>query len=319
MMLAAEKRLFLFLTALFPIVDPLGGSPIFLAMTKEYSPNTRRELSWRIAMDSFFLLVGSHFIGTHILAFFGISMERHPRAFGAGALTRQTCMKLSEYRKKRNFDATPEPRGAGSASKKDNGSLIYTAQKHMASQLHYDFRLEWRGVLLSWAVPKGPSLDPSVKRLAIRTEDHPAEYADFEGVIPAGQYGAGTVMLWDRGTWQPESADVDASLQAGEIKFTLYGKKLRGSWVLVHTRGFGSNPARSAWLLIKHRDQYASTGDVTQEEPRSVASQRLLAEIARDGGGDVERASMADPAGKGRPTASANPAPGRMGRRKRTL
>ena len=209
-------------------------------------------------------------------------------------------MKLSEYRKKRHFSVTPEPQGAGNAQKKGDESLIYAVQKHMASHLHYDFRLEWRGVLLSWAVPKGPSLDPAVKRLAMQTEDHPVEYADFEGVIPAGQYGAGTVMLWDRGTWQPESADVDASLQAGEIKFTLHGKKLQGSWVLVRTRGFGKNPPRSAWLLIKHRDQYASTKDVTQEEPRSVASQRLLADIARDEGGDIERASKGDPAGKGR-------------------
>jgi bifunctional non-homologous end joining protein LigD len=228
-------------------------------------------------------------------------------------------MKLSEYRKKRNFEATPEPQGRGSASNKGNGSLIYTVQKHMASHLHYDFRLEWRGVLLSWAVPKGPSLDPAVKRLAMQTEDHPVEYADFEGVIPAGQYGAGTVMLWDKGTWQPESADVDASLQAGEIKFTLHGAKLHGSWVLVHTRGFGSNPARSAWLLIKHRDQYASTKDVTQEEPHSVASHRLLAEIARDGGGDIERASVGDPAVNERRTASVKPAPRRVGRRKRVL
>src|SRR5208283_341185 len=222
-------------------------------------------------------------------------------------------MKLKEYKKKRQFDVTPEPPGASKAPKKRNGSLIYVVQKHMASNLHYDFRLEWRGVLLSWAVPKGPSLDPEVKRLAMQTEDHPVEYADFEGEIPAGQYGAGTVMLWDKGTWQPESADVDASLQAGEIKFTLQGKKLQGSWVLVHTRGFGSNPARSTWLLIKHRDQYASTKDVTQEEPRSVASQRLLAEIARDGGGDIERASMGDPAGKGQPAARTKTARGRSG------
>lgn len=207
-------------------------------------------------------------------------------------------MKLSEYRKKRNFDATPEPQGAASPSNKGSGSLIYAIQKHLASHLHYDFRLEWRGVLLSWAVPKGPSLDPAVKRLAMQTEDHPLEYSGFEGVIPAGQYGAGTVMLWDKGHWQPESPDVDASLQAGEIKFALNGKKLHGSWVLVHTRGFGSNPARSAWLLIKHRDQFASTEDVTQEEPRSVVSHRLLAEIARDEGGDIEKASKGDPAGK---------------------
>jgi bifunctional non-homologous end joining protein LigD len=220
-------------------------------------------------------------------------------------------MKLKAYRKKRHFDVTPEPRGASDAERKANGSLIYVVQKHMASRLHYDFRLEWRGALLSWAVPKGPSLDPAVKRLAMRTEDHPIEYSDFEGVIPAGEYGAGTVMLWDRGTWEPESADVDAALKKGEIKFTLHGKKLRGSWVLVRTRGFGSNPSRSAWLLIKHRDQYARTKDVTQEEPRSVASGRLLAEIARDEGGDIERASMSDPVGKGRFTTSAKRATGR--------
>ena len=214
-------------------------------------------------------------------------------------------MKLDEYQKKRHFGITPEPQGPGHVQRKEDGSLIYAVQKHMASHLHYDFRLEWRGVLLSWAVPKGPSLDPAVKHLAMQTEDHPVEYADFEGVIPAGQYGAGTVMLWDRGTWQPESADVDASLQAGEIKFTLQGKKLQGAWVLVHTRGFGSNPARSTWLLIKHRDPYASSKDVTQEEPRSVASQRLLAEIARDGGGDIARASVGDPAGKERRTSRA--------------
>lgn len=227
-------------------------------------------------------------------------------------------MKLSEYRKKRRFDATPEPPGASVAEKKRNGSLIYVVQKHMASRLHYDFRLEWRGVLLSWAVPKGPSPDPSVKRLAMQTEDHPIEYSNFEGVIPAGQYGAGTVMVWDRGTWQPEDADVDSSLQKGEIKFTLQGKKLKGSWVLVRTRGLGKNPSRSAWLLIKHRDQYASTEDVTQEEPRSVASRRLLADIARAEGGDIERASLGDPAGEGRRATAAKPASGRGKRKART-
>lgn len=209
-------------------------------------------------------------------------------------------MKLNEYQKKRRFDVTPEPRGTDNAEKKGKGSLVYVVQKHMASHLHYDFRLEWQGVLLSWAVPKGPSLNPAVKRLAMRVEDHPVEYSSFEGVIPAGQYGAGTVMVWDRGTWQPESPDVDASLQNGEIKFTLYGTKLKGSWVLVRTRGFGKNPLRSAWLLIKHHDDYASKREVTAEEPRSVASHRLLAEIARDDGADVERASMGDPALKGR-------------------
>jgi bifunctional non-homologous end joining protein LigD len=214
-------------------------------------------------------------------------------------------MKLNEYRKKRKLGMTPEPWGADNAQKGDGSlSFIYAIQKHMASHLHYDLRLEWRGVLLSWAIPKGPSLDPAVKRLAMRTEDHPVEYSDFEGVIPAGQYGAGTVMLWDRGTWHPENANVDTSLQSGEIKFTLHGKKLQGSWVLVRTPGFGKNPSRSTWLLIKHRDQYASTKDVTGEEPRSAASGRLLAEIARDEGGDIDRASQGDPAGQERDAAS---------------
>ena len=218
---------------------------------------------------------------------------------------RTGLLKLNEYRKKRDFGATPEAPGGGDPQEKGKGSLIYVVQKHMASHLHYDFRLEWRGVLLSWAVPKGPSLDPAVKRLAMQTEDHPVQYSSFEGVIPAGQYGAGTVMLWDRGTWQPESADMDSALQKREIRFTLQGKKLQGSWVLIGARGFGENPSRSAWLLIKHRDQYASQRDVTQEEPRSVMSQRFLGDIARDEGGDVERASKGDPAGTGRRAASA--------------
>ena len=227
-------------------------------------------------------------------------------------------MKLKEYRKKRQFDSTPEPRGSPAPARKAGGSLVYVTQKHMSSHLHYDFRLEWRGVLLSWAVPKGPSLNPAVKHLAMQTEDHPLDYAEFEGVIPEGQYGAGTVMLWDRGTWQPENADVDASMQKGEIKFALHGTKLQGSWVLVRTRGFGSNPARSTWLLIKHRDQYASTSDVTQEEPRSVASQRLLAEIARDEDGDIVRASLGDPGRKARRTTTSQSASGRSVRGRET-
>lgn len=221
-------------------------------------------------------------------------------------------MNLKQYRKKRQFDSTPEPRGSSVPRQKGDGLLVYVIQKHMSSHLHYDFRLEWQGVLLSWAVPKGPSLNPAVKRLAMQTEDHPLEYAKFEGVIPEGQYGAGTVMLWDRGTWQPENADVDVSLQRGEIKLTVHGKKLQGSWVLVHTRGFGNNPARSAWMLIKHRDQYASASDVTQEEPRSVVTQRLLAEIARDDGGDIERASLGDPGRKARRTNKARSRSGRI-------
>lgn len=154
--------------------------------------------------------------------------------------------------------------------------------------------LEYGGVLLSWAVPKGPSLDPSVKRLAMRVEDHPLEYGSFEGVIPEGEYGGGTVMVWDNGEWSPEDKDVEEALRKGDLKFTLYGKKLRGSWVLVRTRGFGGSGDKS-WLLIKHRDQHASRQDVTTGKPRSVLSRRLLAGIARDGGGNVEKAATGDP------------------------
>jgi bifunctional non-homologous end joining protein LigD len=186
---------------------------------------------------------------------------------------------LKEYRAKRNFEVTAEPKGARGGAK-SSGELLYVIQKHHASQLHYDFRLEWRGVLLSWAVPKGPSLDPSVKRLAAPVEDHPLEYGGFEGVIPEGEYGGGTVMLWDRGTWTPESPDVDAALEKGDLKFTLFGKKLRGSWVLVRTKlGYGGSK-KAQWLLIKHRDRYASTDDILIDEPRSVLSKRSLAEIA---------------------------------------
>jgi bifunctional non-homologous end joining protein LigD len=162
--------------------------------------------------------------------------------------------------------------------------------------LHYDFRLEWRGVLLSWAVPKGPSLDPPVKRLATRVEDHPVEYGGFEGVIPEGEYGGGTVMLWDRGTWSPEVPDVDEALRKGELKFALNGKKLKGSWVLVRTRGYGGS-TKESWLLIKHRDRYASAEDILTEKPRSVLTNRLLAEIAREEGGDVAKAAKGDPVG----------------------
>src|ERR1700681_1478716 len=203
-------------------------------------------------------------------------------------------MPLNEYRKKRDFKISPEPSGEKAAPKPPKSSLIYVIQKHRASHLHYDFRLESNGTLLSWAVPRGPSLDPSVKRLAMQVEDHPVEYAEFEGVIPEGEYGGGTVMVWDKGTWSPQS-DIAASLAKGDLKFSLRGEKLKGSWVLVRTRGYGSS-SKTAWLLIKHRDLFASSKiDVVQEMPRSVVSNRLLAEIARDGGGDVEKAATGDP------------------------
>jgi bifunctional non-homologous end joining protein LigD len=204
-------------------------------------------------------------------------------------------MGLIEYHKKRNFGLTPEPAGRKRTSQNRARSLIYVIQKHRASRLHYDFRLEWGGTLLSWAVPKGPSLDPSVKRFATQVEDHPIDYAYFEGVIPEGEYGGGTVMVWDIGTWVPETPDVDASMRKGELKFTVQGKKLKGSWVLIRTRGFGQRPTRSSWLLIKHRDRFASEKNVTEEEPYSVMSYRLLADIARDEGGNVEKAATGDP------------------------
>jgi bifunctional non-homologous end joining protein LigD len=208
-------------------------------------------------------------------------------------------MSLKKYREKRRFGVTPEPSGENAAGNRVP-SLLYVIQKHRASHLHYDFRLEWNGVLLSWAVPKGPSLDPSVKRLAMQVEDHPIEYADFEGVIPAGEYGGGTVMVWDRGTWEPEQADVNAALDKGDLKFTLHGDKLKGSWVLVRTRGYGGRSGKSSWLLIKHRDQYVSTQDITEEKPYSAQTHRLLADIARDGGGDVAEAETGDPVSKPR-------------------
>jgi bifunctional non-homologous end joining protein LigD len=211
-------------------------------------------------------------------------------------------MPLETYRKKRNFKISPEPSGKSSAPVALKDSLQFVIQKHRATQLHYDFRLEFNGVLLSWAVPKGPSLDPSVKRLAMQVEDHPLEYGSFEGVIPEGEYGGGTVMVWDMGEWTPESEDMESALKKGDLKFSLRGKKLQGSWVLVRTRGFGSRADKS-WLLIKHRDEYASERDIEEEEPRSVLSGRLLADIARDGGGDVAKASTGDPKPGSRPAA----------------
>ncbi len=195
--------------------------------------------------------------------------------------------RLAEYNRKRRFDATPEP--AGKVRKTKKMALEFVIQKHRASRLHYDFRLEHDGVMLSWAVPKGPSLDPSIKRLAMETEDHPIEYNQFEGVIPEGEYGAGTVMIWDRGTWEPEVEDVDRAIEKGDLKFTLRGQKLTGSWVLVRTR-------QRQWLLIKHRDPSASSLDITAEEPRSAVSRRTLASIARSAGASAKQLAQAEQA-----------------------
>lgn len=194
---------------------------------------------------------------------------------------------LKDYERKRRFTKTPEP---GPDKKATRTGRMFVVQKHRASHLHYDFRLEADGVLKSWAIPKGPTLDPTVKRLAMQVEDHPVDYAKFEGVIPEGEYGGGTVMVWDYGTYEPEDTeDVVASLRKGELKFSLKGKKLMGSWALVRTRN-------RQWLLIKHRDYYAADNlDVTELAPASILTRRTLAEIAEDEGGDIRKASTGDP------------------------
>jgi bifunctional non-homologous end joining protein LigD len=190
---------------------------------------------------------------------------------------------LAEYRRKRDFSKTAEPAG-GAARRKHK--LAFVIQKHSASHLHYDLRLELDGVMKSWAVPKGPSLDPSVKRLAMQVEDHPIEYNSFEGTIPKGEYGGGTVMLWDRGTYTYGGTDSDPveglrrGYSKGDFKFVLQGKRLRGSWVLVRTRR--DERGKAQWLLIKHRDEYAVPGsDVTAEHQTSVATRRTMEEIAQ--------------------------------------
>ena len=191
-------------------------------------------------------------------------------------------MALEKYRAKRNFKESPEPSGDAKlvvqrASRKAK-ERFFCVQKHLASHLHYDFRLEYDGVLLSWAVPKGPSLDPSTKRLAMAVEDHPIEYGEFEGVIPSG-YGAGIVMLWDTGIWTPEVDDVDAALKKGDLKFTLNGYKLKGSWVLVRTKGRWAGSEDRSWLLIKHRDEWAGDVDIAEFAPLSVKSKGDFADI----------------------------------------
>lgn len=178
-------------------------------------------------------------------------------------------MPLDEYRRKRDFTKTPEPSGdQPAARRRRKREPFFCVQKHLASHLHYDLRLEHDGVLLSWAVPKGPSIDARDKRLAMQTEDHPLDYGMFEGVIPEG-YGAGIVMLWDYGTWTPEVADVAAALAKGDLKFRLDGYKLKGSWALVRTRGYG-DASKPSWLLIKHRDEWSGPLDITAFAPLSV-------------------------------------------------
>ncbi len=183
--------------------------------------------------------------------------------------------KLAKYESMRDFSVTAEPRGVRAHATGHD----YVIQKHAARRLHYDFRLELDGVLLSWAVPKGPSLRPAERRLAVRTEDHPLDYAGFEGIIPAGQYGGGTVSVWDRGTWMPEG-DARAGIAKGRLTFTLDGEKLHGRWHLVRTKPQGK---QESWLLFKGRDDAASdTRDVIADRPESVLSGRTVEQIAAD-------------------------------------
>jgi bifunctional non-homologous end joining protein LigD len=218
---------------------------------------------------------------------------------GLAAGRLEAPMALDTYRKKRDFAKSPEPTGDKThRSPKGRTPRFFCVQKHLASHLHYDFRLEHDGVLLSWAVPKGPSLDPTVKRLAMHVEDHPIEYGEFEGVIPSG-YGAGIVMLWDKGTWTPETDDVEAALEKGDLKFTLDGYKLKGSWVLVRTRGWGGargggsgdSDGKTSWLLIKHRDDWSGPIDIAEFAPLSVKSEGDFADILSQDDPDVWRSN----------------------------
>jgi bifunctional non-homologous end joining protein LigD len=202
-------------------------------------------------------------------------------------------MSLDEYKRKRRFEETPEP--PPKLEKKTKHRFV--VQKHRATRLHYDFRLEMEGVLKSWAVPKGPSLDPADKRLAMQVEDHPVSYFDFEGTIPEGNYGAGTVMVWEVGTWEPLSpkpvngkyvpgteAEAAEMLKKGDLKFRLHGKRLKGDFALVHIRARRPGSKGNEWLLIKKQDDFAVKGYDIEQYDSSVLSKRSLAGIAGDEG-----------------------------------
>jgi bifunctional non-homologous end joining protein LigD len=216
------------------------------------------------------------------------SIKKSPKKAGARKSTtrkaaKRTPPELAEYRRKRDFSKTSEPEGG--ATTRGVKALRFVIQKHAASSLHFDLRLELDGAMKSWAVPKGPSLDPAVKRLAMQVEDHPIEYNAFEGIIPAGEYGGGTVMLWDRGTytfWQRDPdpvARLREGYAKGDFKFVLKGKRLQGSWVLVRIKR--GSPAKPQWLLIKHADEFARSGyDIVAQEQTSVATDRTMAAIA---------------------------------------
>jgi bifunctional non-homologous end joining protein LigD len=210
-------------------------------------------------------------------------------------------MGLQEYKRKRTFKKSPEPRGT---RYRGNG-LLFVVHKHAASRLHYDIRLELGGVLKSWAVPKGPSLNPSHKRLAIHVEDHPVEYGSFEGMIPKGEYGGGTVMLWDRGKWLPEG-DPGRAYRRGRMKFQLKGNKLKGGWSLIRM-GKAADDKGNHWLLIKEKDSEALKGkqaDVVETHPLSVATKRSLEEIADNAGRHNHQKEAKDASSSSRRTAA---------------
>ena len=205
-------------------------------------------------------------------------------------------MSLKEYNKKRDFKKTKEPAGKAAKAPQKKGELHFVIQKHAASHLHYDFRLELDGVLKSWAVPKGPSLDPTQKRLAMQVEDHPIKYASFEGTIPKGQYGGGTVMVWDRGTWTPTNGDPSESLEHGGLKFSLEGEKLHGNWALFRIKK--AHDGKAPWLLVKEKDKFALRArqrDVVDAKPKSVISGRDLAAIASNEDGKIWTSGSAKP------------------------
>lgn len=230
---------------------------------------------------------------------------------------------LRKYQDKRDFEVTREPSGSAAHSRSRTPSahrLAFVIQKHAASHLHFDLRLEVDGVMKSWAVPKGLSVDTSVKRLAMEVEDHPMDYNKFEGTIPQDEYGGGTVMLWDRGTWTPDEAedgesDNDAArraLAAGKLAFTFHGVHLKGSYALIRTRRIDKrgDESRSQWLLVKHRDRHATTGrDIVAEVTTSVRSGRTLAEIAAADNDELRELEDVDTIAPMKPTTHALPLP----------
>src|ERR1700722_11932136 len=211
-----------------------------------------------------------------------VKSKANPPKTAADAVDEQ----LKLYRSMRDFKVTDEPSGSAKAKSSNKQNLPFVIQKHAASHLHYDFRLGWNGVLKSWAVAKGPSYFTGNKRLAVQVEDHPIDYGGFEGIIPKGQYGGGTVMVWDQGTWEPQAGhtDVDAGLRTGSLKFILHGTKMEGKGALIRMGGKVANERKPNWLLIKEHDDFERgerDTDITEEKPNSAVTGRSLEQIAK--------------------------------------